>query len=124
LKVIQRIKNKFGASLKTYAQLNLLLLVYSFGAIFSKLASSKQYFLIEFILYYSIVLLLLVIYAVGWQQILKKLPLSVAFANKSIVVIWGIIWGVTIFREKLTVGMIIGSLFVVCGIFFVVRDDE
>ena len=107
-----------------YAALHLLLFTYSLGAIFSKLASNKPFLSKGFALYYGIVLLLLFIYAIGWQQFLKRMPLSVAYANKSIVVIWGIIWGIALFGEKLTIGMIIGSVFVVGGIFLVVNDNE
>jgi len=114
----------FSANLKIYAGLHLLLILYSVAAVFSKFASTKTFLSTGFIVCYGVVLLLLFAYAIGWQQILKRLPLSVAFANKSIVIIWGIVWGMTLFKEKLTLGMVIGSVFVVCGIFFVVSKDD
>lgn len=55
-------------------------------------------------------------YAIGWQQILKHLDLTLAFANKAVAVVWGIIWGVVFFREVITVKMIAGALIVIAGV--------
>ena len=61
-------------------------------------------------------LLILVIYALGWQQIIKVLPLSTAFANKAITVVWGLVWGIILFNENITTGKLIGVGFIVAGI--------
>ena len=37
--------------------------------------------------------LALVVYAVGWQQVIKHLPLTTAYANKAVTVVWGILLG-------------------------------
>jgi len=117
-------KTLFSRNLKTYILLHLLLLLYSTGGIFSKHAAANPFLSTGFLLFYGIVLAELVIYAVGWQQILKRMPLSIAFANKSIVVIWAFIWGVIFFGEKITIGMMIGSVLVIIGILFVVSENE
>ena len=70
----------------------------------------------DFLLYYLLMLLILVIYALGWQQIIKVLPLSTAFANKAITVAWGLGWGKLIFNENITVGKLIGIGLIVAGI--------
>ena len=67
----------------------------------------------------------LVVYAIGWQQILKRLPLTVAFANKAITVVWGIIWGAVFFQEAITPPMIVGAIIVMAGIvLFSIADGE
>ena len=38
-------------------------------------------------------LLALVTYAAGWQQVIKHLPLTTAYANKAVTVVWGILAG-------------------------------
>ncbi len=58
----------------------------------------------------------LIIYAIGWQQVIKHLPLSVAFANKPVVIIWGMIWGKTIFGEQITIVNIVGVFLIIVGI--------
>lgn len=107
-----------------YLFLHLLLLFYSFCSVFSKLASNYTFLSLEFCIYYGISLLILGIYALLWQQILKKFSLTTAFINKSITIIWGMILGVLIFKESVTISMIIGSIIIVIGIVIVVTDEE
>ena len=66
-------------------------------------------------------------YAIGWQQIIKRMPLSTAFANQAITVVWGIFWGIVFFGETLTVGKVIGAGLIVAGIVVVAlaeRNDK
>ena len=85
---------------KTLIALHLLLLVYSLSGIFSKNAAREPFLSPMFILLYGGMLVILFIYAIGWQQILKRLSLSMAFANKAVTVIWGMVWGFFIFGES------------------------
>ena len=59
-----------------------------------------------------------------WQQVLKRMPLTVAFANKAVVIIWGIVWGMLFFGETLRISMVVGSVIIIAGIYLVVSDDE
>lgn len=96
--------------------LHLLLLVYSASGIFSKMASGCSVTSIWFYIWYSGMLGILFVYAIGWQQIIKRIPLTLAFANKAVTVIWGMVWGTLIFGESISVGMIAGALLVIVGI--------
>ncbi|MCO7108745.1 hypothetical protein NIA69_05595 [Gemmiger formicilis] len=49
-----------------------------------------------FIVLYGLMLLALVTYAVGWQQVIKHLPLTTAYANKAVTVVWGILLGLAV----------------------------
>ena len=88
--------------IKPFLSLHILLLVYSLGAVCSKMAGKAEFLSIRFFFFYGLVLLNLFVYAIVWQQILKKLPLVTAFANKAVTVIWGMLWGMLIFKEKIT----------------------
>ena len=68
------------------------------------------------LLCYGSELLLLGLYAVAWQQIIKRMPLTVAFASKAVTVVWGIIWGAVIFHEAVTAGKVIGAALIIAGI--------
>ena len=103
-------------NLKTYLFLHLLLMVYSTSGILSKLAAGKTFLSWPFLLLYGSVIVLLGVYALGWQQVLKRVPLSVAYANKAITVLWGGVWGVLVFREHLSPGKVIGGVLVLAGI--------
>ena len=50
------------------------------------------------------------------QQILKELPLTVAFANKAVTVIWGIVWGLMFFNETVRPIQLIGASMIIIGI--------
>ena len=64
----------------------------------------------------SRVLFLLVGYAICWQQIIKRIPLTVAFSNKAVTIVWGMIWGIIFFGERITIGKLMGALLVVFGV--------
>ena len=96
--------------------LHLLLLIYSLSGFFSKNASTKPFLSFEFCALYAGMLFVLVVYAIGWQQILKRLPLTLAFANKAVTIVWGIVWGAVFFGETITWQMILGGVIVMAGV--------
>ena len=55
-----------------------------------------------FILLYGGMLAALVVYAFGWQQVIKHLPLTTAYADEAITVVWGILLGFLLFGESIT----------------------
>ena len=108
---------------KTLIALHLLLLVYSLSGIFSKNAAHEPFLSPMFILLYGGMLAILFIYASGWQQILKRLSLSMAFANKAVTVIWGMVWGFFIFGESVSALNILGAAMVIVGVVLYARAD-
>ena len=107
-----------------YLYLHLLLFFFSFCGVFSKLASQNEFLSMKFIIFYGISILILGIYAILWQQILKKFSLTTAFFNKAITIIWGMLWGIIFFKETITLNMIIGAIIVLIGVGLVVKDYE
>lgn len=112
------------AKLKDMLFLQAVLILYSFASVCSKLASGYEFLSSGFILWYGLVIVCLAVYALLWQQVLKRMPLTTAFANKAVTIIWGMLWGVLIFRESITPAMIIGSVVIIAGIWLVVTSDE
>ena len=102
--------------IKTLFALHMLLMVSSTSGILSKLAAGVDFLSIEFCLYYGGVLLLLGVYAIGWQQILKRLPLTTAFSNKAVTIVWGIVWGALFFFEPITLPKAVGALLIIAGV--------
>ena len=113
-----------SSNLKYYILLHVLLMVYSISGILSKLAAKVVFMSIPFILLYLGLVFLLGIYAIFWQQIIKALPLTIAYANKAVSVIWGLVWGILFFHEKLTLGKLIGICLIVTGIILFCKSDE
>ncbi len=104
--------------------LHIILALFSVSGIFSKLAAGEDMLSRKWILYYGTVLLFLFIYAIAWQQIIKKMPIVTAYANKAAMVIWGIIWGYIFFGEAVTIKKIIGAIIIIAGVYLVVTGDE
>ena len=111
-------------SWKVVAALHLLLLLYSFESVCSKMASQQEMFSFKFFLFYGLVLFFLFVYALAWQRILKYMPLTVAYANKGITIVWGMVWGAILFNEAITLKTIIGGVIILAGIFMVVTNNE
>jgi drug/metabolite transporter (DMT)-like permease len=104
--------------------LHIILALFSVSGIFSKLAAGEETLSFKWIIYYGAVLFILFIYAIAWQQIIKKMPIVTAYANKAVMVIWGIVWGLIFFKEAITVPKIIGAVIIIAGVYLVVTGDE
>mgnify|MGYP004513826279 FL=1 len=110
--------------IKTYILLHILLMFYSMSGICSKIAAGTQFLSFKFFVNYGCVLALLVLYAIGWQQIIKKLPLTLAFANKAVTIFWGMVWGILVFHERVSLGKIVGALMVIAGVVLYSISDK
>ena len=103
--------------------LHIALFIMSMGAICSKLAGKEQFLSPKFILYYGLLLCILFVYAIIWQQVLKNLSLVVAYASKGVGIIYGMLWGVLIFKEEIKPNMIVGSVLVLIGVYIYIFSE-
>ena len=113
-----------NSTIKRYVLLNILLLVFSLSSVCSKLAAKEEFMSFKFIMMYGFVIMLLGVYAIFWQQIIKSMPLTAAYANRAITVFWGMLWGLIIFKEKITPGKVAGAALVVAGIVLFALSDS
>lgn len=104
--------------------LHIMFMLFSLGAVASKTAANSEFLSLRFFFFYGIVLGGLAIYAIVWQQMLKRLPLVTAYANKAVTVVWGIIWGYLFFGEEVTIKKVIGAIIVIGGVIIVVMADK
>lgn len=110
--------------IKYFIALHIELFLYSLGGICTKFAGRCDFLSIGFIFWYGLIILNLGVYAIVWQQIIKKLPLNTAYSNKAVIIAWGILWGALFFGETVKWNMILGAVIVVIGVIVVVRADE
>lgn len=110
--------------MKRYLALHSILLLYSLAGVFSKLASGQPFLTLRFCLLYSGVLAILGFYALAWQQIIKRLPLTTAFANKAVTTAWGLVWGALFFHESITLGKVLGVALIILGVALFSRSEE
>lgn len=91
---------KYHINIKDFLFLHIILLIYTFAGVMSKNASGYKFLSAGFCFYYGMVLLISLVYAFLWQKILKRLPLIIAYANKALTVIWGLVWGVLFLKNR------------------------
>lgn len=110
--------------IKSIILLEITFFIYALSSVFSKTAMYHNPTLVHIVIFYGLSILMLGIYAILWQQILKKMDLSTAFSNKGITIIWGLLLGAIFFQEKITIGEIIGSMIVIAGIVVMMQEKE
>mgnify|MGYP002569225887 CR=1 FL=1 len=103
--------------------LHVLLGIYALSDVCSKYAAGAGFPDVAFFLFYGLMLVFLGIYALGWQQIIKRMPLSSAFANRAVTIVWGIFWGALLFGEDVTPGKLVGAAIIMAGIVLYARAD-
>ena len=105
--------------------LQAIIVIYTFSSVCGKMATNGNEFMSRmFIIYILLDFILLAVYALLWQQGLKRFDLNVAYANRSVAIIWSMVWSALIFREGITVANIIGTAIIIIGTMLVNTDAE
>ncbi|MDE7207522.1 MAG: EamA family transporter [Lachnospiraceae bacterium] len=92
-----------------------VVVIYTLSGIMSKNASANGDKLVKFLIFFGLEFVLLAVYAVLWQQMIKRFELSVAYANRSMAVLWSMLWAVLFFHDEITEKNTIGVLLVTVG---------
>ena len=101
--------------IKNIILLQLIVIIYTINSIIGKLSAGEEFMSMRFILFYVAEVGVLGIYALLWQQMIKRFDLSIAYANRAMALIWSAVWAVVIFHESLSIKNIIGILLVIAG---------
>lgn len=116
--------NRKKIEIKWFIFLQIIVMIYTLSGVCAKYASGTDFLSIQFILFYGCEILILGIYAVLWQQIIKKFDLSIAYANRSCALLWSMIWSVLFFKEIVTLKNILGVFIVILGTFIVNKESN
>lgn len=108
-------KNKKRILGRDILVLQFIIAIYTMSGVAGKVAAGNDFLSFKFILFYGIEILILGVYALLWQQIIKKFDLSIAYANRSIALLWSMLWAVIFFHEEISVQNIIGVGIVIVG---------
>lgn len=108
---------------KTYALLYLGIVIYSLASVFSKIAAGYCIFSFNWFFFYGLGIIAMCVYAIIWQQILKYIPLTTAYANRAVVTVLGLLWGVVFFGEKISLRIIMGAIITVVGVVVITGDE-
>lgn len=107
---------KQTGSLKMYVLLHALMFLFSLSPVCSKLAGRQAFLSLPFLVFYGLVIVILGVYALAWQQVIKRMPLTTAYANKAVTVVWGMFWGAMLFEETITPQKLLGAAVIVAGV--------
>ena len=110
--------------IKNIALLQGVIIMYTVSSVMSKKASASDGDMLRFLFFFGMEFVILGIYALLWQQMIKRFELSVAYANRSMALFWSMIWAVVFFHDKITVKNIIGVLLVIIGNVIINSDKE
>lgn len=116
--------------MEKYKKLLLLhtsVLVFSFTGVFQKLASMSYnegglsdpgVWIFLFLTFLNCA-----VYAFAWQKVIKGFELNLAYAHRTVYLIWAQIWAVMLFHEHLSAQNIVGLVLVFVGVLIVQHYD-
>ncbi len=113
----------FISKISKYSLIFFTVGLYSLSTVCAKTASGYPFLSGHFIFYYGLELTILVVYAVLWQQILKKFLLSVAYAFRSLAIFWVMLWSIIIFGDSISIQKLISVIIVFGGTMVVSRYE-
>lgn len=110
-------------TVKQLVLIQLAVILYTFSGIAGKFAAGHELLSLPFLMFIGLELFILGCYAIIWQQIIKRFPLSVAYVNRATAIFWSTLWAFLIFGERITWKNILGVIIIFAGI-MVVNSDE
>lgn len=109
-------------SLSDYLFLFFAIGIYSCCSLCNKFATGYDVLSWGFIFFYGCSIMILGIYAVLWQLVLKRFELSVAYSAKPLSTLLSMVWGVALFHETVTWNMVLGAAIILFGMRMVMSD--
>lgn len=101
---------------KTYLALIGVNLVYACTTIFTKMASRQEMLSLPYMLWIAGAIGVMGIYALLWQQVITRMPLSTAYMFKGTSLIFVLLFSALLFGEAISVNNLIGSAIIIIGI--------
>ena len=83
--------------------------IYTTSGVFSKLASQREFLSLGYIAFLGCTVGVLGIYAVLWQQIIKRMDVSLAYMFKGTGVVFGLLLAHFVFGEAITTTNMVGA---------------
>lgn len=74
--------------------------------------------------WFGLAVIILGIYAVCWQLILERIPLTTAYLRRGFSYILIFVWAVLIFHETITWKQILGILVIIVGMVVSISDEH
>ena len=91
-------------------------LVYACTSIFTKMASRQEMLSWPYLLWIAGAIGVMGLYALLWQQVIAKMPLSTAYMFKGTSLIFVLLFSALLFGEAITLNNLLGSAIIIAGI--------
>ncbi len=104
---------KKNRTARNLLMLQAVVMLYTMATVVGKFASQAEGAV--FFLLYGAEIGILGLYAIFWQQIIKRFELSIAYANRATALLWSFLWAVLIFGERPTVKKALGIALILAG---------
>ena len=101
---------------RVYAALVGVNLIYACTSIFTKMASRQEMLSWPYLLWMAGAVGVMGVYAILWQQVLKRVELSTAYMFKGTGMIFGLLIAWLILGEQITINNMIGAAVIITGI--------
>lgn len=99
-------------------------LLYACVTLFTKYASQQEFMSLAYCLSLAGAIAVMGAYAIGWQQILKRIELSTAYMFKGTSLIFIMLLAWMLFGEQITLNNIIGACVIITGIALYAKTDS
>ena len=107
-----------------YISLVAINLLYACVGVFTKYASQQEFMSWNFMLGVMGAIGVMGLYAMLWQQILKRVELSVAYMFKGTSIIFVMLLACLLFGEQITWNNILGTIIIIAGIVLFAYDPK
>ncbi|MCR4832055.1 MAG: DMT family transporter [Butyrivibrio sp.] len=104
--------------------LQFAVMIYSINTVVAKFVSNEEFLSPKFLMLYFLEFCVLGVYAIFWQQLIKRFELSIAYANKAMTLLWSMLWSIVIFHEGVTLPKIAGVILVIIGTIVINGGDS
>ena len=110
--------NNFKNKMKALQYISLIAInfLYSCVALFTKYASQQEFMSWNYMLGVIGAVGVMGLYAILWQQVLKRIELSVAYMFKGTSIVFIMLLAYALFGEQITWNNIIGAIIIIVGI--------
>lgn len=113
---------KEKSNIANIISLHICIIIYSISTVLIKKASYFDMLSLTYILFMVCSVAVLGIYALLWQQVIKKFNPSVAYSNKSITTLWTLAASAIFFGETIRINNIIGAFIIIVGVILVAQE--
>ena len=91
-------------------------LIYACTSIFTKMASQQEPMSFPYLLWIAGAVGVMGVYAMLWQQVIYRMPLSTAYMFKGTSLVFVLLFSALLFGEAITLNNVVGSAIILAGI--------